>query len=313
MPGKGSSVRLLFTRLVSSLGRETATRELKWMKQALIQPGSPTLHAALHRRLMGEPLQYILGVQPTSIARVIILIRGSIGSTPFGPLDLLTRPPTLIPRPETEDWTLRLADMLTPTPARPLSILDLCTGSGCIPLLLCHLLPPGSTRAYGVDISEDAIRLATDNAARCNIPSFEPLSLAQSSRNVFVPVLGDLRDPNLFKRVLPPFDIITANPPYIPKREYDQLPISVKNYEDPAALLGDLPDDEKRDGLAFYRLIAQLLRQKGMLRDGSIVALEVGQDQADVVEGILQQSAGLRSTQVWKDPWNVKRVVLARA
>lgn len=175
-------------------------------------------------------------------------------------------------------------------------------------------MPPGSTRAYGIDISRDAIQLATDNAARCNIPPSEPLPFAQSNRrNIFIPVLSDLRDPNLFKRVLPPFDVITANPPYIPKREYDKLPISVKNYEDPAALLGDLPDDENRDGLAFYRLIAQLLRQKGMLRDGSIVALEVGQNQADAVEAILQQSAGLRNTQVWKDPWNVKRVVLAHA
>ncbi|KAG1776928.1 S-adenosyl-L-methionine-dependent methyltransferase [Suillus placidus] len=293
MPSDGiTAVKQLFTRLVYSLGRETATRELKWMKQALIASHSPTLAAMLQRRLSGEPLQYILG------------------TTPFGPLDLLTRPPTLIPRPETEDWTLRLADMLTPTPVRPLTVLDLCTGTGCIPLLLCHLWPPGSTRAYGVDISQHAIRLAADNAARCNIPSFQP---APYSQNVFIPVLGDLRDPDVFKRLLPPFDIITANPPYIPKREYDKLPVSVKNYEDPAALLGDPPDSEEQDGLTFYRLISKILRQKGMLRDGSIVALEVGRAQADAVEGILQQSAGLRNTQVWKDPWNVKRVVLARA
>ncbi|KAG1809351.1 S-adenosyl-L-methionine-dependent methyltransferase [Suillus subaureus] len=290
-----TAVKQLFTGLVSSLGRETATRELKWMKQTLIASHSPTLPAMLQRRLSGEPLQYILG------------------TTPFGPLDLLTRPPTLIPRPETEDWTLRLADMLTPTPLRPLTVLDLCTGTGCIPLLLCHLWPPGSTRAYGIDVSQDAIRLAADNAARCNIPSSQPSSLTPYSQNVFIPMLGDLRDPDVFKSLLPPFDIITANPPYIPKREYDELPVSVKDYEDPAALLGDLPDSEEQDGLSFYRLISQLLRQKGMLRDGSIVALEVGRAQADAVEGILQQSAGLRNTQVWKDPWNVKRVVLARA
>ncbi|KAG2355185.1 hypothetical protein BDR07DRAFT_1453767 [Suillus spraguei] len=294
MRSDSPAVKQLFTRLVSSLGCETATRELKWMKQTLIASHSPTLPAMLQRRLNGEPLQYILG------------------TTPFGPLDLLTRPPTLIPRPETEDWTLRLADMLSPTPARPLTVLDLCTGTGCIPLLLCHLWPPGSTRAYGVDISQDAIRLATDNAARCNIPSFQPSSMTPYSQNVFIPVFGDLRDPDIFKRLLPPFDVITANPPYIPKRDYDLLPVSVKNYEDPAALLGDPPDSEEHDGLTFYRFISQLLRQKGVLRDGSIVALEVGQTQADAVEGILHQSVGLRNTQVWKDPWNVKRVVLAR-
>jgi len=65
MLGDLASVRLLFTRLVSSLGRETATRELKWMKQALIESASPTLPAMLQRRLRGEPLQYILGMQTT--------------------------------------------------------------------------------------------------------------------------------------------------------------------------------------------------------------------------------------------------------
>jgi len=58
-----AAVKQLFTRLVSSLGRKTATRELKWMKQALIASHSPTLPAMLQRRLSGEPLQYILGVQ----------------------------------------------------------------------------------------------------------------------------------------------------------------------------------------------------------------------------------------------------------
>jgi methylase of polypeptide subunit release factors len=69
-PGEGTSVGLLFTRLASSLGRETATRELKWMKHALIASGSPTLPAMLQRRLRGEPLQYILGVQTALRVRV---------------------------------------------------------------------------------------------------------------------------------------------------------------------------------------------------------------------------------------------------
>jgi len=76
MPGEGTGVRFLFTRLVSSLGRETAARELKWMKQALIKSGS-SLPAMLHRRLGGEPLQYILGVQTISLVHVLILIRES--------------------------------------------------------------------------------------------------------------------------------------------------------------------------------------------------------------------------------------------
>ncbi|KIK27949.1 hypothetical protein PISMIDRAFT_146937 [Pisolithus microcarpus 441] len=256
-------------------------------------PNSSQLRQMLERRLRGEPLQYILG------------------TTPFGPLSLLSRPPILIPRPETEDWTLRLANTISPKSSRPLSVLDLCTGSGCIPLLLCHLWPPGSTLAFGVDISEQAIELATDNAARCNIPT---RSGADALRNVFVPVLGDLRDTNLLKELEAPFDVVTANPPYVPMQEYVRLPPSVKDYEDPRALLGDMPESPTQNaGLSFYHIIARFLAQKDLLRDGAIVALEVGDRQAGDVEKILHCSAGLRNTEIWTDPWGKQRVVLAHA
>ncbi|KAL4074261.1 S-adenosyl-L-methionine-dependent methyltransferase [Scleroderma yunnanense] len=276
-------------RLAAVLGRQSARLELRWMKQALKPSDPPTaLMAMLERRLRGEPLQYILG------------------TTPFGPLNLLSRPPTLIPRPETEDWTLRLANIISPTSTQPLSVLDLCTGSGCIPLLLCHLWPPGSARAFGVDISEDAIKLATDNAARCHIAAAHTDCV-----NIFTPLLGDLRNPDLHESLPAPFDLVTSNPPYIPKQQYDQLSPSVKDYEDPRALLGDFPGSS--DGLSFYHLIARLLARKGVLRDGAIVALEVGDGQAQAVETILHWSAGLRNTEIWTDPWGKQRVIIARA
>ncbi|KAH7929832.1 S-adenosyl-L-methionine-dependent methyltransferase [Leucogyrophana mollusca] len=286
-------VRQLFARLALVLGRESAKLELKWMKQAHAASASPTdLPTMLERRLQGEPLQYILG------------------TTPFGSLDLLSRPPTLIPRPETEDWALRLASTISPMANRPISVLDLCTGSGCIPLLLCHLWPPGSTRAFGVDISPDAIRLATDNAARCNIPASD--HAFDNPRNTFIPVLGDIYDPGLLKELDPPFDVVTSNPPYIPQHEYDELPPSVKDYEDPIALLGDPPGAKEHNGLSFYERIAQLIGQQGILRDGAIVALEVGQGQAEAVESILRKRGGLRTTESWTDPWGKKRVVIGR-
>lgn len=288
-------VSQLSKKLASLLGRESASLELKWMRQSLKPsgPNSSQLRQMLERRLRGEPLQYILG------------------TTPFGPLSLLSRPPILIPRPETEDWTLRLANTISPKSSRPLSVLDLCTGSGCIPLLLCHLWPPGSTLAFGVDISEQAIELATDNAARCNIPT---RSGADALRNVFVPVLGDLRDTNLLKELGAPFDVVTANPPYVPMQEYVRLPPSVKDYEDPRALLGDMPESPTQNaGLSFYHIIARFLAQKDLLRDGAIVALEVGDRQAGDVEKILHCSAGLRNTEIWTDPWGKQRVVLAHA
>ncbi|KAI6121397.1 S-adenosyl-L-methionine-dependent methyltransferase [Pisolithus sp. B1] len=283
MRNPSAHVSQLSKRLASLLGRESASLELKWMRQSL-KPSDPSfkLQHMLERRLQEEPLQYILG------------------TTPFGPLSLLSRPPTLIPRPETEDWTLRLANTISPkSSSHPLSVLDLCTGSGCIPLLLCHLLPPGSTLAFGVDISERAIELATDNAARCNIPT---CTGADALRNVFVPVLGDLRDTDMLKELGAPFDVVTANSPYVPTQEYDQLSPSVKDYEDPRALLGDLPGYPNPE---FWF--------KGVLREGAIVALEVGDRQAGDVEKILHSSAGLRNTEIWTDPWGKQRVVLAHA
>ncbi|EGN99681.1 hypothetical protein SERLA73DRAFT_179817 [Serpula lacrymans var. lacrymans S7.3] len=287
----------LLASLCTHLGREQAKQEFKWMKQALDKGliYAPTdLSTMVQRRLRGEPLQYILG------------------TTPFGPLDLLTRPPILIPRPETEDWALRLANGFFPSPTRPLSVLDLCTGSGCIPLLLCHLWPPGTTRAIGVDISPSAIQLAIDNAVRCNIATYDEVPRTLPQTNTFTPLLGDIRDSAFLGSLKPPFDIVTANPPYIPKREYVELPTSVKDFEDPVALIGDPPEAAQQDGLSFYHCIAQLLSIKGMLKESAFVALEVGQGQAESVESILREVAAFREIDIWRDPWEKKRVVVAR-
>ncbi|GBE81029.1 S-adenosyl-L-methionine-dependent methyltransferase [Sparassis crispa] len=288
-----------------SIGIESANLELKWMREALDHPGTTasgvTLEDMLSRRVCGEPLQYVLGTQP------------------FGPLTLLTRPPVLIPRPETEDWAIRLASLRAPTRRKPLSVLDLCTGSGCIPLLICHLWPPGSVHACGIDISEDAIKLARDNATQCDISVPEdgpvpPTDYRLWQRNTFTSLLDDIRDPAfvLSTRLHPPFDIITSNPPYISKKDYDALPSSVRDFEDSRALLGD-PDvhSQEQRGLSFYHSIAGLLSDPRTLRTDGLVALEVGEGQAGEVARILEVKARMRSIDVWKDPWGKERVVVA--
>ena len=242
-------------------------------------------------------------VHPRSVRSLFVRVTLILpGTTPFGPLHLLTRPPTLIPRPETEHWALRLARL---EPTRPVRVLDLCTGSGCIPLLLCHLWPQGSTRAVGVDVSPHAIRLATDNTSRSRAPA----------GNVFTPLLGDILDPLLLRRLdpPPPFDVITANPPYIPAHVFPTLPSSVRDYEDPRALIGDAPDDPRQDGLSFYRAIAALLAREGVLAPDALIALEVGHDQARAVTRILGQTLRLGHVEIWRDPWDKDRVVFARA
>ncbi|KAF9954452.1 hypothetical protein BGZ72_004589 [Mortierella alpina] len=113
-----------------------------------------------------KPLQYILGTQP------------------FMDLEILVRPPTLIPRWETEEWTSRLATVLKSEPGllhqnkdfstqpfyhpRAFNILDLCSGSGCISLGLASALPKGSCNIIGVDVHPKAIELARENQIKNN-------------------------------------------------------------------------------------------------------------------------------------------------
>ncbi|KAI0081328.1 S-adenosyl-L-methionine-dependent methyltransferase [Panus rudis PR-1116 ss-1] len=285
----------LLTRLSAVLPRDAARLELKWLQQAAARDPRRDLDVMVDRRIDGEPLQYIIGTQP------------------FGPLELLVRPPVLIPRPETEDWALRLAERVLPSVQRPVSLLDLCTGTGCIPLVLCRLCPAGSVSAYGVDIAEEAIALARENARLHGIP--EQNTGGPALTNIFRPVLANMRDPAalISAGLRPPFDVITSNPPYIPKNEYDNLPPSVKDYEDQRALLGDPePGSSDGKGLTFYRDIAKLVAHHDFLARDGLLAVEVGAGQARDVEQIFQGEGKLSKTEIWQDPWQVERVVLAR-
>lgn len=254
------------------------------------------------------------------------------GTQPFGPLNLLTRPPVLIPRPETEDWTIRLSRRVRPAkPDSPLTLLDLCTGSGCIALLLCKLWPPGTVRAWGIDISADAVQLARDNAKLCELEATLPLppgespTASRSARNTFEPLRADMRDPAFVHKLksaglCPPFNVITSNPPYIPRQEYENLPTSVRDYEDVRALLGDPESDgenkgpsQSSRGLTFYHDIARLVAgsSDSLLAKDGVLAVEVGKGQAREVESIFREEGNLTNTTVWKDPWDIERVVVA--
>ncbi|KDQ21278.1 hypothetical protein BOTBODRAFT_141560 [Botryobasidium botryosum FD-172 SS1] len=397
----------LLARLRQSLGPQAATQELRWLREAAIiqlrreelqmkpstrrsehtaassQKDSAALDTLLssmvERRAAGEPIQYIIGRKKTYLA----------GNQPFGDLTLKTRPPTLIPRPETEDWTLRVSTTLTPSLKNPVSILDLCTGSGCIPLLLCRSWVQGSVRALGVDVSPSAISLARDNAMACGYDSTpppispnsnpngppappNPLAAVQIpphgnsrsiARNTFEVLEADLFSPGfhdlLVSHPLYPFSLITCNPPYIPRAEYEKLDPSVKNFEDPRALIGVAPPTgsaqlpashssaspsafhcspspsaspstllsphspiqprpQKDDGLDFYHQIRRILSQTpSILRPGGLVALEVGAGQAESMKDIMTSTgtscggAGkLERAEVWKDQWEVDRVVV---
>jgi release factor glutamine methyltransferase len=232
-------------------------------------------------------------------------------------LILSTRAPTLIPRPETAFITELLAQRIaiskaTSPPDEILRIADVCTGSGCIALLLNHLIREKSG-ITGYDISVEAIQLARDNAAWLN-----------AGRNVDFQ-LGDIWKDGMIKGKV---DMVVSNPPYIPLSEYNELPPGVKEYEDPRALIGDPGDlpgatgtTGDGRGLAFYRRLAEMLpdvlemeatvKQKGWTGLPR-VAVEVGMGQARDVRRIFEGTKWeiIRRTEVWEDQYGVDRMVV---
>lgn len=129
---------------------ESAKSELRWIMDAV---PATQLKQACHLRSHHVPLQYILGSQP------------------FNMLDILCKPGVLIPRWETEEWASRLATLIssnltTSSPikqSRPKIILDLCTGTGCIPLVLSTAVR--NSTILGLDISNSALDLFVKNIA----------------------------------------------------------------------------------------------------------------------------------------------------
>ena len=137
-----------------------------------------------------------------------------IGHVPFGPLSIIVEPPILIPRPETEEWVMRLIGNIKEPNKQKLIILDVCTGTGCIALLCAKMLP--HSRVYGVDINSQAIALAEKNKRQLGIDNVTFL-------------LSDLF--NQLPRGLM-YDLIISNPPYISATEYQYLAPSVSLWED---------------------------------------------------------------------------------
>jgi len=216
-----------------------------------------------------------------------------IGTVPFNGLEILVEPPTLIPRPETEEWCLDLIVQLQQLHTKELTILDLCTGSGCIAIALAKALPKAII--YAVDIADSAVALTKKNCAHNKVS------------NVHV-VLSDLFEqlPANSK-----FDLIVSNPPYIASSEWKDLDEFVTQWEDPRALVAT------HDGLAILQEIIQqvphFLRscdemvQKGLPQ----LVLEIGYQQADVVKKMME-TAGFSSVMVTKDLAAKDRTVQGR-
>lgn len=212
------------------------------------------------RRCNYEPLQYITEHQE------------------FMGIDFRVSPDVLIPRQDTEILVETLLEMCGNKNA---SILDLCSGSGCIGVSAAFYLKKSTVTLS--DISEKAICLGKINASSAKVID---------RTNFFV---GDLFDP--FSNVY--FDYIVSNPPYIPQEDIASLHPQVKDFEPTIALSGGF------DGLDFYRRIID--KAPFHLLQNGILLLEVGINQAIAVSQLMEKN--FAAIHFVKDLSSIDRVV----
>ncbi len=209
----------------------------------------------------GEPVRYI------------------IGECEFMSLPFYVRNGILIPRQDTEVLVEALLERLNKE--KPLKVIDMCTGSGCIGICLSYYMKNVSLSMC--DILDVAIEVASENAKR-HIDGREYKIFKMN-------LLEDFPDEE--------YDCIVSNPPYIRTDVIEGLEKKVKDFEPTLAL------DGGDDGLIFYRRIAEMAK----LKKGGILAFEIGFDQGEEVFNILNEN-GYKDIQVIKDIENRDRVVL---
>lgn len=208
-----------------------------------------------------------------------------IGSREFMGLDFKVTEATLIPRPDTEILVEAAIERLKQMEGDELRIADIGTGSGAICLSLLHYVE--NLTAVTVDISEDAIEVARENAQ----------SLGVAERIEFLQ--GDLLSPLQNKGK---FNAIVSNPPYIPKKVIEGLEPEVRCYEPISAL------DGGEDGLNFYRRLVS--GAAAFLADGGFLAVEIGIEQAEALRQMAGRNLIWKKVEVMKDLAGIERCVI---
>jgi release factor glutamine methyltransferase len=220
----------------------------------------------VERRLRREPMAYILGIQE------------------FWGRDFHVASGVLIPRPETE---LLVEEALAWAgegggSGRPLCVVDVGTGSGCLAITMALELPRASVHA--TDISSTALRIAEVNArdhgAEVQFHSGALLSGVPSA-----------------------LDLIVSNPPYVTRHEYAGLPPEVRAFEPESALVAG------EDGLAVIR--ALLEAAGSTLRRGGRLLMEIGYGQAEAVTALIREQPALDLLRIRPDLQGIPRAVVA--
>lgn len=220
------------------------------------------LQAMLQRLQQSEPVQYILG------------------TTEFYGLRFNVNPHVLIPRPETEElveWVMSTMN------SSALHVLDIGTGSGCIPVTIAHRFP--NAIVQGVDVSHEALQVATENNRLNNT------NVTFSYLNILTDSLSDTT-----------YHIIISNPPYIAESDKQQMVANVLQYEPHLALFATGTDD-----LIFYRTIAA--KALPALLPGGKLFFEIHAERGPQVVELMQQH-GYTNVQLRTDLSGKHRMVM---
>ncbi len=223
-------------------------------------------------RVQGIPVQHILGKQE------------------FMSLPFKVTKDVLIPRADTEILVEKMIEKYAHySRDRQLIGMDIGTGSGCIAISLAQYIH--TIHLYALDISHKALEIAKENATLNGVE--DSITFIQHD------ILEGI--PQTEGNVL--LDFIVSNPPYIPTEMINTLQTEVKNYEPYRAL------DGGDDGLIFYRIIIKQAKQH--LKNGGLLALEVGHDQSIDVKKLIEQTGQYEKIETIKDLAGIDRVIMA--
>lgn len=287
---------------------QTATiwQAMKWAEENLQMSGRPD--ASVDAKLL---MLYVLGCNDTmlllnrqkvmekaqletykkyiAIRQTGVPLQHITGTQEFMGLEFKVNEHVLIPRQDTETLLEQLLEKLkhlaSAKDCSRLKGIDIGTGTGCIGISLAHYMP--KIEMTLVDISKEALKVAAYNIKAHHLEG----RIQTLESNLLEVYEGE------------PVDFIVSNPPYIAKKDMDELMIEVKEHEPHLALT------DEGDGLYFYREISK--KAKAYLKKDGLLAYEIGYDQGEAVIAILK-AEGYKEIELHKDLAGQDRVIIAK-